>query len=206
MSLTRRKQEKWIPFQPYKKEKESHGELCLSCFVSEFRPLLDLSPNNSHSSTEDISCGNKKGLFHRHNHSSGSDIELKHQVNPSSSSPISRQSEDDTHSRESSIENGNQLSSTYTHCYMSIHSSCMSIHAESHATPEVSGVSPSEGSIDGQERVTLRGTNLGESRADIIRVVLVDIDCTSTVEYFSSGKFILNLVLKWLYQRISFSF
>lgn len=173
--------------------------MCLNCFVSEFRPLLDLSPTNSHSSTEDISCGNKKGLFHRHNHSSGSDIELKHQINPLSSSPISRQSEDDTHSRESSIENGNPLLFTYTYCYMFI-------HIENSATPDVSGVSPSEGSIDGQERVTLRGTNLGESRADIVRVVLVDVDCTSTVEYFSSGKSVLKLVLKWLYQRISFSF
>lgn len=82
----------------------------------------------------------------------------------------------------------------------------MSIHTESSATPDVSGVSPSEGSIDGQERVTLRGTNLGESRADIIRVVLVDIDCTNTVEYFSSGRPVLKLVLKWFYQRKSFSF
>ena len=53
--------------------------------------------------------------------------------------------------------------------------------------PEVTGISPSEGSLEGGERVTLRGSNLGKSRLDVVRVVMAGVDCTHTVEYFSSG-------------------
>lgn len=54
--------------------------------------------------------------------------------------------------------------------------------------PDVSGISPSEGSTEGNERIILRGTNLGESKDDIVKVLLVDIDCTKTLEYYSSGQ------------------
>ncbi len=54
--------------------------------------------------------------------------------------------------------------------------------------PEVTGISPNEGSIEGNERVVLRGTNLGENRDDIVKVTIVNIDCTSTLEYYSSGQ------------------
>lgn len=57
--------------------------------------------------------------------------------------------------------------------------------------PDVSGISPSEGSTYGNERIVLRGTNLGESRSDIVKVLLVNVDCTKTVEYFSSGQYIV---------------
>ena len=53
--------------------------------------------------------------------------------------------------------------------------------------PEVSGVSPCEASLSGGERITLRGSNLGQSLNDVHRVVLVDVDCTESVEYISPG-------------------
>ena len=53
--------------------------------------------------------------------------------------------------------------------------------------PEVTGISPSEGSLNGNERIILRGNNLGESRSDIVRIELVGVDCTGSMEYFSSG-------------------
>lgn len=57
-SLTKRKHEQWIPFQPYKKDRTYHGDLCLNCYVSEVRTSADLSPTNSHSSSsEDVSGG-----------------------------------------------------------------------------------------------------------------------------------------------------
>ena len=59
-SLTRRKHDQWIPFQPYKKDRSYHGDLCLSCYVSEVRIASDLSPTNSHSSSEDVSGSGKK--------------------------------------------------------------------------------------------------------------------------------------------------
>ena len=54
--------------------------------------------------------------------------------------------------------------------------------------PEVTGISPSEGSLEGGERVTLRGSNLGNSRLDVVRVILAGVDSTHTMEYFSSGE------------------
>ena len=57
-SLTKRKHEQWIPFQPYKKDRTYHGDLCLNCYVSEVRTSADLSPTNSYnSSSEDVSGG-----------------------------------------------------------------------------------------------------------------------------------------------------
>ena len=53
--------------------------------------------------------------------------------------------------------------------------------------PEVSGVSPNEGRIDGGIKVTLRGTNLGTGPDDIKQVLLAGINCTETVEYISPG-------------------
>ena len=58
--------------------------------------------------------------------------------------------------------------------------------------PEVTGISPKEGPLEGNQRVILRGSNLGESRSDIVRVVVGDVDCTASLEYFSPGEFGYN--------------
>ena len=55
--------------------------------------------------------------------------------------------------------------------------------------PEVSGISPSSGPIEGGQRVVLRGNNLGECKEDVVRVVLAGVDCTETLEFFSPCKF-----------------
>lgn len=55
-------------------------------------------------------------------------------------------------------------------------------------SPEVSGVSPNEGPVEGGQRVVLRGSNLGESRADIVEVTVAGVDCTHATEYFSPCK------------------
>lgn len=54
--------------------------------------------------------------------------------------------------------------------------------------PEVTGISPREGPVEGNQRVILRGSNLGEFKSDIVKVVIADVDCTSTLEYFSPCK------------------
>ena len=54
--------------------------------------------------------------------------------------------------------------------------------------PEVTGISPREGPVEGNQRVVLRGSNLGESRSDVIKVVIAGVDCTSTLEYYSPGE------------------
>ena len=70
-----------------------------------------------------------------------------------------------------------------------LHSVINITHADSSGfTPEVTGVSPSEGGMEGNERVILRGSNLGESKEDIVSVTVAGVDCSSTVEYYSSGQ------------------
>ena len=54
--------------------------------------------------------------------------------------------------------------------------------------PEVTGISPREGPVEGGQRVVLRGSNLGEFKSDIVKVVIAGVDCTSTLEYFSPCK------------------
>ena len=57
--------------------------------------------------------------------------------------------------------------------------------AEDSLVPEISGISPNESSVEGGQRVILRGSNLGESKSDVVRVVIADVDCTDSLEYFS---------------------
>lgn len=61
------------------------------------------------------------------------------------------------------------------------------VEAEIAISPEVSGVSPREGVVTGGQRVVLRGSNLGECKEGVVRVIIADVDCTETLEYFSPG-------------------
>ena len=61
------------------------------------------------------------------------------------------------------------------------------VETEIALVPEVTGVSPREGPVEGGQRVILRGSNLGECKEDVVRVVIADVDCTETLEYFSPG-------------------
>lgn len=49
----------------------------------------------------------------------------------------------------------------------------------------MTGVSPNEGPVVGGQRVVLRGSYLGESKEDIVQVLVAGVDCTSSLEYFS---------------------
>lgn len=54
--------------------------------------------------------------------------------------------------------------------------------------PEVTGISPREASLKGGQRITLRGSNLGTGLEDVVKVLVVDMDCTGSVEYVSPGE------------------
>ncbi len=62
------------------------------------------------------------------------------------------------------------------------------VEAERATPPEVTGISPKEGPVSGGQRVVLRGSNLGECKEGVVRVVVADVDCTETLEYFSPGQ------------------
>ncbi|XP_070542885.1 uncharacterized protein [Ptychodera flava] len=54
--------------------------------------------------------------------------------------------------------------------------------------PEISGLSPREGPVDGGTKITIRGRNLGESEDDIVKFTICGADCLANVEYDSPNK------------------
>ncbi|KAK2146876.1 hypothetical protein LSH36_581g03055 [Paralvinella palmiformis] len=58
--------------------------------------------------------------------------------------------------------------------------------------PEVSGISPKEGSTEGGTKLTIRGQNLGRNRADVLRVTVCGQDSTDTLGYESPRKLVLT--------------
>lgn len=161
---------KWLTLSPHKKGHEVFGELLVECFVSQYRPghVVSLSEASSPvlsrmGSQEDmLNPGFKKGRRFS-----------LHRRTPSwnkGSAGIT----------DSSSNRSKDVSAETT----------PSIHSESSVLdlPEVTGISPREGLVQGGQRVVLRGANLGESRSSVVRVVLGDVDCTSTLEYISPSK------------------
>lgn len=67
-----------------------------------------------------------------------------------------------------------------------IRSHCLS---ENPLAPEVTGISPREGPLEGGQRVILRGTCLGECTSDVLRVIIAGVDCTQSLEYHSQGEY-----------------
>ena len=62
---------------------------------------------------------------------------------------------------------------------------CLISMKEEGMVPEVTGVSPNTGPVQGGQRVVLRGSYLGESREDVVQVLVAGVDCTSSLDYFS---------------------
>ena len=51
--------------------------------------------------------------------------------------------------------------------------------------PEVTGVSPREGPASSETKLTIRGSNLGQSASDIVSLSVAGVDCTATLDYDS---------------------
>lgn len=191
LSQQREVSRRWLPLTPHKRSSEVHGDLLVSCFVSETRPAVTRSENPSLSnSQEDIHTISKGGgivrgvrdrfSLHRRNTSwsktttptssspkrlSGSDIELHSKpLRPLTSEGTLRGA-----SSPSEVSGDSRRSS----------------EAETQLIPEVTGISPREGPVDGGQKVILRGSCLGECSSDVVRVVIADVDCTHTLEYHS---------------------
>ena len=58
--------------------------------------------------------------------------------------------------------------------------------------PEVTGVSPNKGPVQGGQRVVLRGSYLGDGPQDVVQVLVAGVDCTASLEYFSSCELFLH--------------
>ncbi len=186
---------RWLPLTPHKKSSESHGDILVTCFVSETRPAMTRSENPSLSnSQEDLHTGLKGGGIVR----GVKDRFSLHRRNPSWTKPMTSSSPSPNRLSGSDIElssrtmrglvsEGNiRVASSPSE--VSGNSSVRSSEIESPLVPEVSGISPKEGPVEGGQRVVLRGSCLGECKSDVLRVVIADVDCTDTLEYHSQCK------------------
>lgn len=189
-SINRRRSEQWWPLQPYKREKEVHGELLLQCWVSEWRHLPAGGESADHSPAS--SCGGSQEDLHSNGsskdrprgHHSPHIWPSSHIAGSGRPSPTTSDSDNIGLSGDSSIVGGSEPRQLDPDSLSHLSSQDDVIDS----VPEVTGISPSEGSVNGNEKVVLRGSNLGESLNDILRVVVAGVDCTDTVEFYSSGE------------------
>ncbi len=170
-TITRRKRDEWHAIQPYKKEKDFQGELRLNCFVSETKRSESTPPTSNNELCDETGERKKGGLFH-----GALNMKL---------SPPSDTSEATGHDVSSPVFSDDGRVVLHTVINTNYHTL---LSDSSGLTPEVTGVSPSEGGMEGNERVILRGSNLGENKEDIVSVTVAGVDCTGTVEYYSSGQ------------------
>lgn len=176
----RESSKKWLPLTPHKKGHEVSGELLVECFVSQFRPgqVMSLSETSSPISSrigsqEDILHPKKGRRFslHRRTPSWTKVSTAGSMESPGSIEELEPFGEGDSRSsqtQEYSRENSEDVPSL---------------------RPQVTGVSPHEGPVYGGQRVVLRGSNLGESRESVVKVLLADVDCTESLEYFSPSEY-----------------
>ena len=54
--------------------------------------------------------------------------------------------------------------------------------------PEVTGVSPRQGAANSQTKLTIRGSNLGQSASDIVSVTVAGVDCSAALDYDSQSR------------------
>ncbi|KAL5482244.1 hypothetical protein EMCRGX_G022545 [Ephydatia muelleri] len=185
---------KWYHLQPYHtKARDVLGELQLDCWVSKTKTP---SEGGEHGMGQRV-----KGLLHRSALTSSFRKKVKSaNTLPDKSTSVGGDSSstdriDEITMVENNLDNSDDridrsdsnVSSVVTEDKLS-HNQSDDSEGECLSKPEVSGVSPSECTLDGGQRVVMRGSNLGDSKGDIVRVLVADVDCTSSLEYFSSAK------------------
>lgn len=161
----------WLPLVPYKKGHEATGELLVECFASQHRPghVVSLSEASSPilsrvGSQEDVLNPRKGKRFSIHRRT------------PSWTKGLSGNVE--TKRLSGGVDGPSSLSRSE------------SATSDVSSKPQVTGISPHEGPVQGGQRVVLRGSNLGENKESVLKILVADIDCTSSLEYFSQSKYI----------------
>ena len=187
---------KWYHLQPYHtKARDVLGELQLDCWVSKTKSPSEVGEHGMGLRV--------KGLLHRSALTSSFRKKVK-SANPLSDKTglgvvaLSADKIYEVSAVENNLDNSDNkidrsdsnVSSVVTEDKLSHNQSDDSSIGEGEclSKPDVSGVSPNECSLDGGQRVVMRGSNLGDSKGDIVRVLVADVDCTSSLEYFSSAK------------------
>ena len=175
------------PLQPHKKCPSPKGELIYQCFVSKFRPSLFPNASTPKRSTPNVYDKYRNG------------------VTPS---PIMRQKQE---KRKNALQTLNKRFSKSIHDLFSFARSPApdeendrnnsNLRSNSRSSSSIGGglnnvgrlpvifsISPNEGSISGGTRVTIEGKNLGLSKADILELLICEVDHADYVEFESSSK------------------
>lgn len=174
------------PLQPHKKCPNPKGELIYQCFVSKFRPSLFPNASTPKRSVPNVYDKYRNGM---------------------TASPIMRQKQE---KRKSALQTLNKKFSKSIHDLFSFarsppqeeesdrnNSNSQTPFRSSSIgrglntvgrLPVIFTISPNEGTINGGTRVTIEGKNLGLSKADILELLICEVDHADFVEFESSSK------------------
>ncbi len=191
-------QHRKFPLQSHKKCSEPHGELMLSAWISATRwPKSDkLSPGGAKNPMKQLKkvkeklshspimnrknsgrkIGGSPGPMRSSRSLSLHDVASRRKSTGMTLSVAPSESVESLSSNESGETGGAKF-----------YSSLLDLREDLNK-PEVSGISPREGPVEGGTRLTIRGMNLGTSKEDIICLYVCGVDCLSTVEYESPSK------------------
>lgn len=172
----RESSKRWLPLTPHKKGHEAFGELQLECFVSQYRPGSSVTSLSEASSPISSQTGSQEDIL---NPKKGRRFSL-HRRTPSWTKVTTVGSTDG--GRRQTEPSDPRILSAQTSEVPSENSSI----ADTSPCPQVTGISPHEGPVQGGQRVILRGSNLGDCKESVLKVLLADVDCTSSLEYFSA--------------------
>lgn len=186
----RESSKKWLPLTPHKKGHEASGELLIECFVSQYRPgqVLSLSETSSPISSrmgsqEDIHNFKTRKRFSIHRRTPSWSKGSTGSTDGGASAGPSSKGEGDSALESSSLsKQASETSST----------SASGGASEDSLRPQVTGISPHEGPVQGGQRVVLRGSNLGNDKESVLKVLLADVNCTNSLEYFSPSKLLVK--------------
>ena len=175
----------WLPLQPHKKASKAHGSLQVACWATEYWEKGSVQEAHLQHSRGGFMLQRHPPTLTRHSMSErtlrGGHGEGDFSFHPFQSDTNLQRAK--TEEEEEKHELTNKM--VYTTC---CHHPTHFIHwcmQDDGAVPEVTGVSPNESPVGGGQRVILRGSCLGQSKADVVQVLVAGVDCSTSLEYFS---------------------
>ena len=165
----------WLPLQPYKKATVAHGSLHVGCWVTSYSERTTSLVDSHHQGSHGLQL-HSPSIRHSNRGRDETGLHSDTNLQDTEEVPV--------------------LCMVCVHVYLP--------YCKATEVPEVTGVSPNEGPVEGGQRVVLRGSYLGVSREDIVQVLVAGVDCTSSLEYFSSCEFFsLYLIIYSFYSQAS---
>ncbi|GAB1606027.1 uncharacterized protein LOC115218122 [Argonauta hians] len=172
--------------QPHKKNSKPKGSLIYQCYISKYRDPLEIEekPKSRRNSwlasnpflTFKRSPGLPGNIFKRDRKSPNPCSNLNKKISQSFHDIFSLSKTDYSDDEDS------QVPQPKLKALSTFNLTCTGVE------PEISYVTPNNGSAAGGTRVTIVGENLGLKKSDIVGLSICDVDVLSTLEYESSGQ------------------